>query len=194
MLAWWQAWFAHFRPETCQGLIEAGLKIQPQPGVVRFGADAGVDEKIRRSTIRWVNSSNKDFQAIWARLHEMVIEANDNAFGFDIDEFSELQFTEYSAESGGYYRSHIDVDWLTRSQPAFRTHRQRKLSLVMQLSDPASYVGGDLILTEEPPATDQLRRRGTVIVFPSFMSHQVKPVTTGVRYSLVAWCNGPKWR
>ena len=33
--------------------------------------------------------------------------------------------------------------------------------------------------------------KGTVIVFPSFMEHQVSPVTTGVRYSLVVWITGP---
>ena len=29
--------------------------------------------------------------------------------------------------------------------------------------------------------------KGSVIVFPSFVWHRVKPVTKGVRYSLVMW-------
>ena len=32
--------------------------------------------------------------------------------------------------------------------------------------------------------------KGSVIVFPSFVWHRVKPVTKGVRYSLVAWSIG----
>ena len=29
--------------------------------------------------------------------------------------------------------------------------------------------------------------KGSIIVFPSFLWHRVKPVTKGVRYSLVVW-------
>ena len=29
--------------------------------------------------------------------------------------------------------------------------------------------------------------KGSIIVFPSFVWHRVKPVTSGTRYSLVAW-------
>jgi len=40
----------------------------------------------------------------------------------------------------------------------------------------------------------ELRNRGTIIVFPSFLEHQVTPVTKGTRYSLVQWYSGPDWR
>jgi PKHD-type hydroxylase len=33
--------------------------------------------------------------------------------------------------------------------------------------------------------------KGSVIVFPSDVYHRVKPVTKGIRYSLVAWFLGP---
>jgi PKHD-type hydroxylase len=36
-----------------------------------------------------------------------------------------------------------------------------------------------------------LRRRGAMIVFPSFVYHRVIPVKRGVRYSLVGWYEGP---
>ena len=35
-------------------------------------------------------------------------------------------------------------------------------------------------------------KMGTVIVFPSYMVHRVRPVTKGTRYSLVSWfCGEP---
>jgi len=37
----------------------------------------------------------------------------------------------------------------------------------------------------------QIRKQGTVIVFPSFLKHRVTEVTRGKRYSLVQWLNGP---
>ena len=36
--------------------------------------------------------------------------------------------------------------------------------------------------------------KGSIIFFPSFMPHQVAPVTEGVRYSLVAWFVGPPFK
>ena len=40
----------------------------------------------------------------------------------------------------------------------------------------------------------EIRPRGSVIVFPSFVWHRVKPVTKGVRYSVVAWYGGPPFK
>ncbi|MEC7191643.1 MAG: 2OG-Fe(II) oxygenase [Pseudomonadota bacterium] len=37
-------------------------------------------------------------------------------------------------------------------------------------------------------------KRGDVIVFPSYLHHRVKPVTKGVRYSIVAWYGGPPFK
>ena len=36
----------------------------------------------------------------------------------------------------------------------------------------------------------QLKKKGTVVVFPSTSWHKVEPVTKGKRYSLVAWAEG----
>ena len=40
----------------------------------------------------------------------------------------------------------------------------------------------------------ELRKKGTVIVFPSFVWHRVKPVLSGTRYSLVCWSLGQPWK
>jgi len=33
----------------------------------------------------------------------------------------------------------------------------------------------------------EILSKGSIIVFPSFLWHRVKPVTKGTRYSLVVW-------
>ena len=33
----------------------------------------------------------------------------------------------------------------------------------------------------------ELKQRGTIVVFPSFVWHKVTPVKKGTRYSLVSW-------
>lgn len=37
------------------------------------------------------------------------------------------------------------------------------------------------------------RTRGSGVLFPSFLAHQVTPVTRGLRRSLVAWAYGPQF-
>ena len=67
--------------------------------------------------------------------------------------------------------------------------------MVVQLTDPSEYEGGNLELQwHEPPGFENLRKRGTIIVFPSFLKHRVTPVTRGIRHSMVSWMEGPKWR
>ncbi|MDA8015328.1 MAG: 2OG-Fe(II) oxygenase, partial [Gammaproteobacteria bacterium] len=67
---------------------------------------------------------------------------------------------------------------------------------VVQLSDADEYEGGDFqmhYVKAHPPA-DIIRKRGTVLIFPSLLLHRVTPVTSGVRYSLVGWYVGPSWK
>jgi len=33
-----------------------------------------------------------------------------------------------------------------------------------------------------------------VLIFPSWLQHRVRPVTRGIRHSLVSWVEGPRWR
>lgn len=70
----------------------------------------------------------------------------------------------------------------------------RKLSVTVSLNDPAMYDGGNLKFDYGPHAPgeryyecEEIRPRGSIIVFPSHLYHQVTPVTRGTRYSLVAW-------
>jgi len=44
------------------------------------------------------------------------------------------------------------------------------------------------------PNKNELREQGTAIFFPSFITHAALPVTSGLRYSIAAWFDGPKWR
>jgi len=55
------------------------------------------------------------------------------------------------------------------------------------------YKGGELEFRPPHPneekihVCDQILPKGSLVVFPSFVPHRVKPVTEGERYSLVMW-------
>ena len=73
----------------------------------------------------------------------------------------------------------------------------RKISMTVNLNDPDDYDGGDLKfdygthrLEGQYHICEEIRPRGSIIVFPSFINHCVTPVTRGTRYSLVLWTLG----
>lgn len=74
--------------------------------------------------------------------------------------------------------------------------KTRKISVTINLTVPKTYKGGNLRFDFGPHSPKryhtctEIRPRGSMIVFPSHVPHQVTPVTDGVRYSLVAWVCG----
>lgn len=139
-------------------------------------------QSIRSSRIRWVRED-------WVQelLWDYVSQANINSFGVAIDNQAEIQFTEYHAAHGGHYDWHHDVHWSAQGDS------DRKLSITVQLSDPADYEGGQFEFDEVQTNAD-FTAQGTILIFPSYLRHRVLPVTKGIRRSLVAWFNGPRWR
>ena len=72
----------------------------------------------------------------------------------------------------------------------------RKLSLSIPLND--GYEGGEFetVYGTFNKAKPRLIKQeiGVGIIFPSWVQHQVKPVFSGTRYSIVSWISGPPWR
>ena len=141
----------------------------------------------RESKVRWidVNKEKSMVETLWSYVNR----ANRDSFDVDVRYLNEVQYTTYYGTNKGHYDWHHDVDF-RNNQPY-----HRKLSVTVQLSDASEYEGGDF---EFDGDIDQLppehKEKGTVLVFPSFYRHRVKPVTKGTRKSLVAWFEGPHWR
>ena len=148
--------------------------------------DNQLSEDYRSSKVSWLHY-NQQTEWIFDRIAHIVGNINGQFYGFDIHGLCEaLQFTTYYASEKGHY------DWHQDAGPT--DIAPRKISIVIQLSDPDDYDGGELeILSSREPA-QVVKKRGLAAVFPSFMLHRVTPVTRGVRHSLVAWIAGPKFR
>ena len=149
------------------------------------GTFNNADETIRSSRVCWM--TNQD----WLKdiLFQYVDHSCQNAFSVNVYKNAEIQYTEYHASENGHYEWHHDIDWNADDG------LDRKLSITVQLSDPSEYEGGDFQFTEVPnPEMDDAKQKGSVLIFPSYLIHQVSPVTKGVRKSLVAWFKGPKWQ
>ena len=170
-----------FSDDECEKIIEIGNNLKGEQALLEDGVIA---KNYRDSEISWIINSNENVW-IFEKLRQIIIDINEKYFGFELYGFYEpIQFTKYQAPSGKYDK-HVDI-----------LHQDfvRKLSITVQLSDPNDYEGGDLLIhnSSRPIFTNKIR--GTITAFPSFVLHEVTPVTKGTRYSLVAWVAGPAFR
>ena len=185
----WQMWRGGISPAICDHIIRDCEQLQPMQAEVGYGAGQAVkriNTEVRRSEVRWAGHLEWINQLVF----RYAMRANKAAFGFDICHLEDIQYTIYNGTDEGYYDWHFDTFW------ANATAFDRKISVTIQLSSPTDYEGGEFLLDAQYEAPDPvaLKERGTVFCFPSPLQHTVKPVTKGIRKSLVAWVEGPKFK
>jgi len=157
-------------------------ELKAESGIV---GNVGVDG-YRTCEIAWVPTDDPEFDWIYATLAPVVQQVNSEYFNFDLTHIMPLQFTKYEATNGGHYNAHRDLGYMAPN---------RKLSFSLQLRDPYGHEGGVLQFPYNRTEPEQApRARGKIIFFPSYMLHEVTPLTKGVRYSLVGWVAGPLFR
>lgn len=193
--AWWQLYSQNLSPAECEDIKALCLKFPSKKGVVGYGGTAHAHE-MRESDIRWIPRYDEGLHWLFSHLVLNILESNHKAFHLELDDYPRLkidhgQFTEYRAsqsteEADGHYDWHEDNCWIS---PQKREH-DRKISLVLQLSDPSTYEGGKLELERDQPSDDRFSGQGSIILFPSHLRHRVTPVTQGVRHSFVVWATG----
>jgi PKHD-type hydroxylase len=149
-------------------------------------SDDNVVSEIRDSNIFFLPSSDEEFQFVFRRCVDYIDATNRKYFQVDIDRIQNLQYTIYN--KGQFYEKHIDMTNVTQGVGV------RKLSFSVQLTDPKEYEGGDLVLFTGPEVWTAPKELGCVTFFPSYLLHEVTPVTKGERRSLVGWVTGPKWK
>ena len=177
------------------------------------GEDKGTNDNfIRQSDVKWIEHNIMP-QEIQDKIRDGVNLASvDGDWLHQWDHVENHQYTIYNhrpdAEvTGDFYTWHTDAGDRDQSHGG----RRRKLSSTIQLSHPDEYEGGNFQWIEPNGLFDRLKSTGTqtidvdpyiksapfsakmpgtLIVFPSFVHHQVTPVTRGRRISLVSWYHG----
>jgi PKHD-type hydroxylase len=145
----------------------------------------GNSKGVRKSVIKWITPDEKSMW-VYDKLGEAIKQANDSLWNFNLSSMIDsIQYTEYP-HGNGHYDWHLDIG------PYPINHR--KISLVMQLSDPDEYEGGDLELWPGGESITIPKKKATLVIFPSYIMHRVTPVTKGVRKSLVLWAGGNSYR
>ena len=204
-------------PRVCDEIVEYGKKHKPEiavtGGAERNETNTKKDGTFKKSALKKLHVKRKS-DIVWMNdtwiykeIHPYIHEANKLAgWNFDWDFSESCQFTRYGV--GQYYGWHCDSWDKPYNRPDdLNSHGKiRKLSVTISLSEPEDYVGGNLefdMRNQKDWEQDkkkaihectEIRPRGSIIVFPSFVWHRVAPVTKGTRYSLVIWNLGQPWR
>jgi SM-20-related protein len=114
-------------------------------------------------------------------------EALRDLFDRALVELEPLQFLRYGP--GDFFVAHQDGNTpLIRDDTRFR-----KVSVVLFLSEPSDYDAGDLILYSADRRERLIVRpaAGTLVAFPSEMTHEVTPIAAGERFTVASWFRGP---
>ena len=157
-------------------------------------------DKLRDCYTSWINDP-----WIYDILNPFIHAANKKAgWNFQWDWNEPSQFTVYNKNQ--FYGWHCDQlstpynDTNTEFPQENFNNKYRKLSLTLQLTPSSEYKGGDFQFKwfdYGKVKINQLkngRELGTLIIFPSFLWHQVTPVTEGTRQSLVNWSIGKPFK
>ena len=187
------------RPEICDAIVKDCASKDLKLATV-LNPDDSVgdrdDPSVRKTLVYFVppDRDNKANNIAW----HFIKEANRILFNYDITHFQPTQFAKY--KDGGFYDWHIDASYQDEIQS------RRKLSLSFILTDPDEFEGGELQFfngnrplgdkneDDEKVIKNDLKAKGTVVVFDSRDFHRVTPVTSGVRYSIVCWAVGPNFK
>ena len=152
--------------------------------VVKGGSREGLNRPdSRRTKVAWL-----DFQEhrwVYEIMDAIVTKANEYFQADIVPVRYPIQIGVYDASEEGYFTWHSDN---------VASDQTRKITLVVPLNDPAEFEGGAVEFLQGNAVSAPKQVPGVPIVFPSWLTHRVTPVTSGKRYSLVYWIRGPNWR
>ena len=147
------------------------------------------ESNLRISKQAWIKDVSfcKYFFDIGQKVNELC------KWNFDIKSIEPIQYTKYS--DGGKFDWHTDQG----SKILLKDGSIRKISMTLFMNNPDEYEGGEFDLElfnpDKKPRYETFKlKKGSAIFFQSDVWHRVRPVSSGLRKSLVAWYSGPAFR
>jgi PKHD-type hydroxylase len=169
----------------CEKIVVAGDALALRQGAL-YNNDSGeqfYNPDVRLTSVGWLRE--RDW--IYDLAHSFASQVNAE-WGYDLNDADHLQYALY--RKNDFFEWHKDM-------LRVRNATIRKVSVVVQLSDPADYRGGRLEFRDDDFGlfvAEAFVPQGSVAVFTSLLKHRVTPIKEGERRSLTAWFKGPAFR
>ena len=123
------------------------------------------------------------------RQDRIVAEANREFFYLDLS-FGCLSKQLILYEENHWFDTHDDTNHWDNF------HYDRKVTLIIQLSDESEYKGGETLVEQHLNIAmpTNLKKQGSILIFPTFAIHKVNKILSGTRKAFISWYGGPKFR
>jgi predicted 2-oxoglutarate/Fe(II)-dependent dioxygenase YbiX len=115
-------------------------------------------------------------------IRDITKSANTEIYDFNLMGIIDQDFPQVFAYSkNDYYKMHIELNPMAPS---------RKITFIINLSDPATYQGGDVRFLNIDTSNSGVSDQGSCLIFPSFVPYEISPVTEGVKNVIVGHIHG----
>jgi hypothetical protein len=180
------------QPHECNTIIEHCKQFPLERSKFGYPPFSFVDTTKRISKFSRIESNDTVLKEIIDKVKDYVKNANEDVFLFDVD-YSKvnINFVEYDGNEKGFSTRHQSVNWISDSI-------QNKLYLMINLSDPTTFEGGENRFSfgnrDELPRRLETRNQGIMMCFPCFRYFETLPVLSGKKYVLEFFFRGPHWK
>ena len=162
--------------ELCWNILNYDFMFQPSSYSNHKEVTASSKNRVNMDEV-WVKNDSIWYKKLKVSF-EIAIKKYSETFPlFSVQHITDFRINRYS--EGGYMSKHCDN--------IHHSHGQKygfpQASSLLFLND--NYEGGEFVVADEVYNT----KKGSAIIFPSnFMfPHEVKPITKGIRWSIIAW-------
>ena len=170
-----------FTKKQCKNIIKLHSSWDKSIGTI---GEENVDYVIRQCMIYEASSAKQIPNWLGQEIATRISYVNEQVYKFDLKGEMELKLMRYNSVKKDHYKPHIDIG--PEGIPL-----RRKISFTLILND--SYEGGRLRFHGMEEMSNMLNLKiGDMIIFPSYMTHEVEPVISGIRWALVGWLLGEK--
>lgn len=119
-------------------------------------------------------------------IRDITKQANDEVYDFRLLGIIDQDFPQiYKYEEGDYYDYHLDISPMATT---------RKISFIVNLTDPETYEGGEVEFLNTDTSTSNLNDQGSILIFPSFLPYKIGKVTSGEKRVIIGCIHGAVFR
>ena len=135
-------------------------------------------QEIRHSVNAFLTPEDTKQLPVIRKLTDYIVKFSLECYNFSLGHIEPVQYAEYT--EGMYYKPHTD------SGETFECDRD--ISASVFLTPRNQYEGGSLSFLYPTGWEEADEQQGSMILFPSMLTHKVEKVKKGKRSSLVLWC------
>jgi PKHD-type hydroxylase len=115
-------------------------------------------------------------------IRDVTKNANIEIYDFSLLGIIDQDFPQvFKYSETDFYKMHVDLNPMAPS---------RKLTFIINLSDPAECTGGNIEFLNVDTTAMSIEEQGSCLIFPSYTPYSISPITVGSKYFIIGHVHG----